>query len=74
MQKIVCCLSVLIGVLVGEMFLSGAGVSYEGWFAMPETASRAVVTIATLAAFVKLFIFLSSQFFQASDNRDKDKP
>lgn len=66
MQKIVCYLSILISVLVGAMFLSGAGVSYPGWYAMPENASKMVVTVATLAAFVKMAISLCAKFFSTS--------
>jgi len=71
MQKIVCYLSILISILVGAMFLSGAGVSYVGWYAMPENASKMVVTIATLATFVKAAISLCSRFFSASGSGKK---
>jgi hypothetical protein len=71
MQKIVRYLSILVSILVGAMFLSGAGVSYEGWYAMPENASKMVVTIATLTTFVKLTIFLCSRFFSASGSCKK---
>lgn len=61
MQKIVRAILILISTLVGAAFLNGAGVSYENWYAMPVNISKMVVTIATLAAFVKIAIFLSSK-------------
>ena len=71
MQKIVCYLSILISILVGAMFLSGAGVSYTGWYTMPEKASKMVVTIATLATFVKAAISLCLRFFSTSGSGKK---
>lgn len=67
-NRIIHFASVLSGVLVGAMFLSGAGVSYIGWHPMPSSLSKAVVTIATLCAFVKFFLFLSSLFKRQGEN------
>lgn len=61
-NRVISYLCAMIGVLVGAMFLSGAGISYIGWYPMPLLLSKAVVSIATLSAFVKVFLFLSSFF------------
>ncbi|WP_312757386.1 hypothetical protein [Pantoea brenneri] len=65
MAKLICGLAAMAAVLTGAAFLSGAGVSYLEWYSMPATISKAVVTVATLAAFVKVFLFLISLFHQS---------
>lgn len=62
LNRVLSYICAMIGVLVGAMFLSGAGISYIGWYPMPLSLSKAVVTIATLSAFVKVFLFLSNLF------------
>ncbi|MBS6035225.1 hypothetical protein FHW04_000761 [Pantoea sp. AN62] len=73
MAKLICGLAAMAGVLTGAAFLSGAGVSYLEWYSMPATISKAVVTVATLAAFVKVFLFLISRFFTNPNSSKESK-
>lgn len=62
-NKLIIPVAVFIGSLVGSSFLSGAGVGYFMWYPLPEPISRAVVTISTLYAFAKMFIFIATLLF-----------
>ncbi|MDR7342710.1 hypothetical protein J2X14_001114 [Pantoea alhagi] len=61
-KKFITPFAVFVGVLVGNLFLSGAGVIHSGVYSLPGPISTFVVIVATLYAFAKMSIFFASFF------------
>lgn len=72
MRKFIDILSSLFGVLIGAAFLNGAGVAYESWYSLPVPLSKVVVTVLTLAAFVKISLLVVSYFVKNKNQEVKD--
>lgn len=70
-KKFITPFSVFVGVLVGNLFLSGAGVIHSGVYSLPEPISTFVVIVATLYAFAKMSIFLASFFTKTKNSCHK---
>lgn len=64
MQKIISGLAIFLSILLAASLLKGAGVGFENWYAAPEGLSQIMVIILTMAAPVRIALYLMKLAFK----------